>query len=398
MVQFAALEIEGSGLARLDSRGRLSQHEHWDKLRYTKIAMDNVPKYVVGRLQSQELGSESHPDADLLTAFAERSLDERERGGVMKHLALCGDCREVVALAMPEADLQQVLTLPRQNPAGWFGWPALLRWGVLAAGMVGIAAVGFQYSHFRAHQNIAASVRSTVPAVSTTTSGTRQPLSDRVANSPDEASRNAGVLAHRVVQEGPEEHSRDRAGDSSSGNSAADNSSAMVAMNRAPVIGNNSAGTEIVKAKAPVPMQAASGGQIPTAPNLPLQTSPSMMMRASPQWAITTTGILRRSFDGGKSWETISPSGESTASEGSMFRAVAGTGSEVWVGGAAGMLYHSADSGNHWNRVTPSDGSVGLTGEIVSIEFSDPQHGRISTSNSELWVTSDSAQSWQKQQ
>jgi photosystem II stability/assembly factor-like uncharacterized protein len=70
----------------------------------------------------------------------------------------------------------------------------------------------------------------------------------------------------------------------------------------------------------------------------------------------------------------------------------------VWVGGAAGMLYHSADSGNHWNRVTPSDGSVGLTGEIVSIEFSDPQHGRISTSNSELWVTSDSAQSWQKQQ
>jgi hypothetical protein len=40
-----------------------------------------------------------HPDAECLSAFAEQALGERERGQVLKHLAMCGRCRQVVALA-----------------------------------------------------------------------------------------------------------------------------------------------------------------------------------------------------------------------------------------------------------------------------------------------------------
>ncbi len=40
-----------------------------------------------------------HPDAESLSAFAEQALSERERGHVLAHLALCGRCRQVVALA-----------------------------------------------------------------------------------------------------------------------------------------------------------------------------------------------------------------------------------------------------------------------------------------------------------
>ena len=40
-----------------------------------------------------------HPDAELLSAFAERALGRHERDRVLLHLAACGRCRQVVALA-----------------------------------------------------------------------------------------------------------------------------------------------------------------------------------------------------------------------------------------------------------------------------------------------------------
>ncbi len=46
---------------------------------------------------------DSHPGAESLSAFAEQALGERERGQVLKHLATCGRCRQVVALAQSAA-------------------------------------------------------------------------------------------------------------------------------------------------------------------------------------------------------------------------------------------------------------------------------------------------------
>jgi hypothetical protein len=45
-----------------------------------------------------------HPDAESLSAFSEQVLQERERTEVLMHLAVCGRCREVVALATKAAD------------------------------------------------------------------------------------------------------------------------------------------------------------------------------------------------------------------------------------------------------------------------------------------------------
>ena len=45
-----------------------------------------------------------HPDAESLSAFSEQALGERERALVLAHLAVCGRCREVVALASEAAD------------------------------------------------------------------------------------------------------------------------------------------------------------------------------------------------------------------------------------------------------------------------------------------------------
>src|SRR5712671_968930 len=109
--------------------------------------MQNVPKIVQARLQRVAAQAKTHPDADLLTAFAERSLSESERSRVMDHLACCGDCREVVALAVPAAEAATIPGNIRSARRPWVGW-AGLRWGVVAAGIVLIGSVGMlRYKH-----------------------------------------------------------------------------------------------------------------------------------------------------------------------------------------------------------------------------------------------------------
>lgn len=140
-------------------------------------------------------------------------------------------------------------------------------------------------------------------------------------------------------------------------------------------------------------------------------------------WSINSAGGLQRSFDQGKTWQAVdvnaNPASFNSASRvaaanGSRakmkdldqagkgaaaltFRALATAGSDVWAGGSGGALYHSADAGNHWTRVVPLASSTVLSGDIVSLEFSDPLHGKLSTSTAEVWTTGDAGQTWQKQ-
>src|SRR5271157_808852 len=115
-----------------------------------KIVYDRLRAALPGRALPERLGPErAHPEADLLTAFAEKALSPTERDGVLEHLALCGDRREVVALALPAADMVaapiaaegeavRATAVPTKAERNWltsrkFAWPTL-RWAVLAAG------------------------------------------------------------------------------------------------------------------------------------------------------------------------------------------------------------------------------------------------------------------------
>jgi hypothetical protein len=114
--------------------------------------MTEVPKIVYDRLRAA-LPEQAHPDADLLTAFAEQALSAAEREGVLQHLALCEDCRDVVALALPAADITPPRTADENDVRTTvsqvgsraprklsLAWPTL-RWAALAAGAVVAAAV-----------------------------------------------------------------------------------------------------------------------------------------------------------------------------------------------------------------------------------------------------------------
>jgi hypothetical protein len=84
--------------------------------------------------------SSAHPDADLLTAFAERSLNERERARVVEHLAHCAVCRDVVYFAQPEIEAPLPATAGSPAPIRWFAWRRL-QWAALAASLSLVVAL-----------------------------------------------------------------------------------------------------------------------------------------------------------------------------------------------------------------------------------------------------------------
>lgn len=87
--------------------------------------------------------SGTHPDADLLNAFAERALPEADRVQVLGHLAECAHCREIAYLAQATAEEETVpaTVIHSQPQPGWFS-AALARWRVALIPAAALAAVG----------------------------------------------------------------------------------------------------------------------------------------------------------------------------------------------------------------------------------------------------------------
>jgi hypothetical protein len=98
--------------------------------------MEQLPKIVVQRLKATPK-PEVHPDPDLLAAFAEKSLGDRERLPVLEHLSQCAECREVVSLAQPQFELERVAAaaaaaMPAPVRRSGLRGP-IFRWAALAA-------------------------------------------------------------------------------------------------------------------------------------------------------------------------------------------------------------------------------------------------------------------------
>ena len=110
------------------------------------------------------------------------------------------------------------------------------------------------------------------------------------------------------------------------------------------------------------------------------------------RWMISLDGsMLFRSSDHGATFEAV------PVANNIVLRAVASLGMEVWVAGNAGALYHSVDLGQHWTQVKPPANGKTLTADIVSIEFTDSQHIKLTTSDGKIWTTTEGGKRWQVQ-
>jgi hypothetical protein len=477
--------------------------------------MQDVPKIVLKRLQEKQAAG-IHPDADLLTAFAERSLAKSERARVLEHLARCSDCRDVLALALPAMEVVTVAASKNPTHTAWLSWP-VLRWSVAVAGMIAITSLGIL--QYRQRQKSGTLVAILTPRSEPTPTAERALLSspgatesqadisrtekemraqvqkkalssqadnlalDRLVRPVNPTSsvastirgapsRNAtggsapvgvaGGAAPKAAVSSPRNTSAARNSKNATPTASpepAPSSSArqadevpsssqaleVVQSEAAPAAGAtpNQASDQLAKkqkdqalhyqysiksgageAKNPATAQAppsSASAPAPVRPKLALQAAPGSMQSPSPQWSISANGALQRSFDAGKTWVDVSVNSEPGSARSNaaatpestygqqnrkkkveaqprpVFRAVSAWDSEAWAGGSSAMLYHSSDSGTHWTRVLPSSSAGTLTGDIISIEFSDSQHGRIATSAGEVWVTTDDGRTWHRQ-
>ena len=162
--------------------------------------MEQLPKIVQRSLQRPPK-PEVHPDPDLLTAFAEKSLNDRERAHLLQHLAECADCRQVLSLAMPE--IQPALA-PGPERSNWLSWP-MLRWGALAACIVVVsAAVTLHYERREPMRSVAEKVPAAPADLRLEGEVSRQPAQQQAANiavpSPARSERDLGAAGKLAKQ------------------------------------------------------------------------------------------------------------------------------------------------------------------------------------------------------
>jgi Photosynthesis system II assembly factor YCF48 len=416
--------------------------------------VQDVPKIVLRRLQ-KTADKGSHPDADLLTAFAEQSLLESERARVAEHLARCGECREVVALALPATEDAAVASSTSPSRSGWPVW-RVLRWGVVAAGIVVITSVGILRYQQRQQKNETSNAVLTARNENTST--------EDLVNQPPPTSSELQEIRPRT-KSGEQAGARKNAQSNRQGTLAANNSPRSLngispaprryavgsgiaagvglgsggqaaagakltpspSVSQLPAVPSSSETVEVesqTAAGAPAAESQVSDQLVQNQKDQPLKDESSEDLdaaKAYPRWSISSDGKLQRSLDVASPWVEIDPGpAPSRSAVASMaentnelakankkvkaekssrteFRALAAFGAEVWAGGSAAMLYHSDDAGAHWTRVLPSSSGATLTGDITGIEFSNPQHGRIATSNGEVWITTDAGQTWRRQ-
>ncbi len=104
--------------------------------------MSDVAKFV--RHAMNRKSPEDHPDENLLSAFSEGRLPQREQDQLLAHLSECSQCREIVAFSMPEgSQLAQASPVSMRQRLRW----PVLRWaGAIAAVVIVATAVLLQKS------------------------------------------------------------------------------------------------------------------------------------------------------------------------------------------------------------------------------------------------------------
>jgi hypothetical protein len=294
-------------------------------------------------LQSKAASNTPHPDPDLLSAFAEQALKKEERAAVAMHISLCAECRELLSLVSAE---RVPIAMPQR-----VRWPAWTAAGVAMA--AGCALVYLSIPRSKPPSNAVLVARNAPPpALEVAIAPETQPA-PRKLKTAKRASTPVPAATPNEMQADPSPAP----------------TSALV--NRAS------------------PAQDREFQMVPSAPAMKSfqQTVGAKAAAPSVRWSIDAFAELQRSFDGGRTWESVH------AADGAAFRALAVDGAQIWAGGSGGILVHSSDSGAHWDRIAVADGDRSLTGAIASITVS-AGHLDLATSSGERWTSADGGLHW----
>ena len=393
--------------------------------------MTEVPKIVYDRLRAASPG-QAHPDPDLLTAFAEQALSATERDGILQHLALCGDCRDVIALALPAADAVpspiadedsvRTTVLRAGAPASrkpGLAWPTL-RWAALAAG-VAVAAAALLLHPGKLNQATMPSADRQVATTVAPASGApiASPLADQSAalaktdepQAKSESRLSKSLKAGRVLTPIPQAEPGILLADNKKDSDQADRPSARARALEFDAQRRGAATQSVeVSEAAPEMTPPASGaaGNLMARNNPPPSDAPAIE-KAKPALpekevdeqeqklkAATVPGTPRLQAMNGMSaarlasttTESVAPHVAWSITGGVLQRSLdsgqswqdalhpdhpllcyASHDHDVWAGGQAGTLFHSANGGVTWVQVQPSIKTRQLSSDITHLEL-----------------------------
>ena len=400
--------------------------------------MEQLPKLIRQRLQARTNEDGRHPDPDLLAAFTDRSLGKNERVQVLEHLARCGNCRDIVSLATSDFEAGAAVTQVVARSGGLRG--PILRWGGLAAS-VAVVTVAVTVPRLSRHsspvsptQSAQIDSRTNAPQARMDETGDKLSVSvpvtarskqDKFFDRKKDVSNAKRSIASKVAEGRSISPAPQVAIPASPPLSAksADEAQAQLKKeqgNQMQVVASNEVVSVEAKA-APSELEIAPG-KAKDAPSRDSQTglvrndaralshrnmagaiSPQFADATStknaelaarrgivPRWTLSSDGTLQRSLDSGKTWATIPVAGNS------VFRALAAVGADIWVGGSRGSLYRSIDAGEHWLQVKPASSGKVLTADIIGVEFTDANHGKLTTVDEQIWTTADAGRTWQR--
>lgn len=387
--------------------------------------MTGLPKFVRDQMGRTPAPS-SHPDANLLTAFAENTLTAKEHRQVTEHLSVCADCREIVFLAQPEAVQTQAVLNPKPRRFTWMAWAS-----VAAVVVVVASAVIMQHEQVTKTQQRVTVATTTTPPPSenklvepTTKSDTETPSTlaiqreeprhrkpelgaakTKPSPNPIFTAKDATVemrdlkppapaavpppttdqevfVAHVPLQQAPTgpvqrniagqiQQAQGPANTANNVNGAVANDTPLAKAESAP-------SAKVAKKQRAGTLQGIVAGYA-----APPAAAPLPAARA--HWQISATGTLERSLVA-DSWTPV------LTETGTKFHVVSVIGNSVWAGGEHGTLYVSRDGGANWNPI-----AIDTTATITSVHFSDDSHGTLQTAAGESWKTADAGKTWQKQ-
>ena len=391
---------------------------------------EKLPKPMLDALAGGARPAE-HPSADVLTAFAERGLAERESTAVTEHLARCGECREVVFLASsapeePVSQEEELLVAAAHGPQVWAATAATVapaaggpdrssaprrrsRWTPRLAWALSLSAVALLVSGLFVTQRIPKTAPAPELTAKVAEEAPMQPQEREYEPAPPPPSGTmSAVVAAKPSAAGAARAKKD-SGAASPAVADTKGADALTAESRGldataeALRRPNEEGTvtlseRIANAAPPAPRasgfvapkgEAAGQASAMDSVGVALQKASPLTLHLSPAgWRITEQGHLEHQTSEG--WTRV------LAEETHAFRVVSVKGNQVWAGGDGGALFHSSDGGAHWSKVGLSGASGSETEAIVTIRFSDAQHGLVITKGGQIYSTSDGGVSWTK--
>ncbi len=325
--------------------------------------MASFSKLLASRLAKQQHSPDVHPEADVLNAFAENQLPGHDRQTVLAHLATCPECREVLQFIAPDAPVHTSHIFTWQN----------LRWPLAAAATL---LLTFSVLHHKPAQSL-------------------QPTPNIVVVAPPPPAQSkpvpppTPVIAIRKHLPGPVTVPKALAPPPQSLPAAAP-AIAQEVNDVSPMNKLQQAAQDQVSSVPPA-------SQVFRAKSLALHklnaVPTAIRSNEDTLWSLDSKqpGTIRASTNGGASW-TVVPLNTSAAP-----LALAGSGSEVWVGGEQGTLFHSIDNGTHWTRMIVTDGAHELKDSITAIEAPPAAKILRIKTHSASWFSLDQGRTWQKQ-